>query len=444
MMLEEWMLRRSKKPTRLQDGVLLRTTLAVLAAVAGLLLVSSPGYGATSSRHRTASSGPQSCARPKETRVSDAATGSEKATKAELAAIESAIAAEQLCVTDLSEEYDEATYRLGQLDGDITETRTEIGQASENTHSAMLELRTDALNAYMYDEPPGQIQNLFEGTTVTSLLQSQYTSDALGNISGALTSFRSDEEGLEQTQSLLVAERARAEAQAKTAKTAALEATAESAAAEQILTRVKGRLAAQVAQAAALQAEHDAAEVASAATARAKEAAALQAELAAQVAQTLGSGSSSASAAGKAAGAAGAGSGGSGTPPSSLHSNSKGEIAVETAESFIGVPYVWGGASRSGVDCSGLTMLSWEAAGVSLAHSAAIQETESTPVPLSELEPGDLLFYDFDGAAGIDHVVMYVGSGPYGIDTIIQAAHTGTYVSFDPIWFQGLVGAGMP
>ncbi len=161
---------------------------------------------------------------------------------------------------------------------------------------------------------------------------------------------------------------------------------------------MKGRLAAQVAQAAALQAEHDAAEVASAATARAKEAAALQAEQAAQVAQTLGSGSSSASAAGKAAGAAGAGAGkGSGTLPPTPHGNPKGETAVEAAESFIGVPYVWGGASRFGVDCSGLTMLSWEAAGVSLAHSAAIQSTESTPVPLSEIQPGDLLFYDFDG-----------------------------------------------
>jgi cell wall-associated NlpC family hydrolase len=89
-------------------------------------------------------------------------------------------------------------------------------------------------------------------------------------------------------------------------------------------------------------------------------------------------------------------------------------------------------------------MLAWQAAGVSLVHSAALQSQESTPVPLNRLEPGDLLFYDFDGKLGIDHVIMYVGSGPYGADTIIQAAHTGTVVSFDPIWYQGLVGAGRP
>jgi cell wall-associated NlpC family hydrolase len=54
-----------------------------------------------------------------------------------------------------------------------------------------------------------------------------------------------------------------------------------------------------------------------------------------------------------------------------------------------------------------------------------------------------LLFYDF-GGDGIDHVIMYVGSGPFGVDTIIQAAHSGTVVSFDALWYQGLVGAGRP
>jgi cell wall-associated NlpC family hydrolase len=88
-------------------------------------------------------------------------------------------------------------------------------------------------------------------------------------------------------------------------------------------------------------------------------------------------------------------------------------------------------------------MLAWQAAGVSLVHSAALQYAESTPVALSQVQPGDLLFYDLDGA-GIDHVVMYVGSGPYGAATIIQAAHTGTVVSFDPYWTYGLVGAGRP
>ena len=67
----------------------------------------------------------------------------------------------------------------------------------------------------------------------------------------------------------------------------------------------------------------------------------------------------------------------------------------------------------------------------------------------SALEPGDLLFYDF-GGDGIDHVVMYVGptldgqATPYGADTIIQAAHTGTVVTFDPLFSEGFVGAARP
>jgi len=86
---------------------------------------------------------------------------------------------------------------------------------------------------------------------------------------------------------------------------------------------------------------------------------------------------------------------------------------------------------------------------VQLVHSAADQYNEITHVSLSDLEPGDLLFYDLDGT-GIDHVVMYVGPyldgepTTYGVDTIIQAAHTGTVVSFDPFWSAGLVGAGRP
>ena len=90
-------------------------------------------------------------------------------------------------------------------------------------------------------------------------------------------------------------------------------------------------------------------------------------------------------------------------------------------------------------------MLAWEAAGVDLVHSAALQYQETQRVPLSAVRPGDLLFYyNLDGDNMIDHVVMYVGSGAYGVNTIIQAAHTGTVVSFDPIFYQGLVGAGRP
>jgi len=61
------------------------------------------------------------------------------------------------------------------------------------------------------------------------------------------------------------------------------------------------------------------------------------------------------------------------------------------------------------------------------------------------IEPGDLLFYyDLDNDNQVDHVVMYVGSGPYGSQTIIQAPYTGATVEYAPLFTGGLVGAGRP
>ncbi len=126
--------------------------------------------------------------------------------------------------------------------------------------------------------------------------------------------------------------------------------------------------------------------------------------------------------------------------------NPQGLQAVAAAESYLGVPYVWGGAGRQGVDCSGLVMVAWQAAGVSLLHGATIQDQESTPVNLLDIEPGDLLFYHFpnDGPLPITHVAIYIGSGPYGTDTIIQAAQVGTNVAYYPMYWGGFVSAGRP
>jgi cell wall-associated NlpC family hydrolase len=66
-------------------------------------------------------------------------------------------------------------------------------------------------------------------------------------------------------------------------------------------------------------------------------------------------------------------------------------------------------------------------------------------VTLTQLQPGDLLYYkNLDGDNQVDHVVMYVGSGPWGVDTTIAAAHTGTNVALAPLFTAGLIGAARP
>ncbi|MFZ0769675.1 MAG: NlpC/P60 family protein [Acidimicrobiales bacterium] len=124
----------------------------------------------------------------------------------------------------------------------------------------------------------------------------------------------------------------------------------------------------------------------------------------------------------------------------------QGLAAVKYAESQIGVPYVWGGETPGvGFDCSGLVQWAWGKAGISIPRTTETQWPDMVHVLLTDLQPGDLLYYfNLDGDNEVDHVVMYVGSGPWGIDTTIAAAHTGTDVALAPLFTAGLIGAAHP
>ena len=109
--------------------------------------------------------------------------------------------------------------------------------------------------------------------------------------------------------------------------------------------------------------------------------------------------------------------------------------AVKFAYAQLGKPYVYGGAGPNSYDCSGLTMASWAAAGVSLPHNAAAQQASIPAVSLSALQPGDLVFF----GSPAYHVAIYIGGG-----RIIQAPHTGAYVEITPLSYMTPSGAGRP
>jgi cell wall-associated NlpC family hydrolase len=120
----------------------------------------------------------------------------------------------------------------------------------------------------------------------------------------------------------------------------------------------------------------------------------------------------------------------------------QGNIAADWALSQLGRPYQWGAAGPYTYDCSGLTMVAWAQAGVTLLHYTGYQWEEGAHVPLDQLQRGDLLFYATDNSdpGTIHHVGIYIGNGE-----MVDAPYTGAYVRIDSIYAPGVpIGAVRP
>lgn len=114
-----------------------------------------------------------------------------------------------------------------------------------------------------------------------------------------------------------------------------------------------------------------------------------------------------------------------------------GNAALEAAKSYLGVPYVYGGSSYSGMDCSGLTSTAYRQAGISIPRTATAQYYASYKISRSELIPGDLIFWGYGGE--ITHVTMYAGNG-----MTIHAPSEGYTVCIVPMLNMQYIGAGRP
>ena len=126
-----------------------------------------------------------------------------------------------------------------------------------------------------------------------------------------------------------------------------------------------------------------------------------------------------------------------GTPrlPSDVPASGRAAAAISYAMAQVGDAYVYGAAGPSAFDCSGLTMMAWAQAGVALPHSSSAQYGSGPHVAMSDLQPGDLVFY----YSPISHVGMYIGNGQ-----IVHAANPSTGVQVTGLYSMPYSGAVRP
>ena len=335
--------------------------------------------------------------------------------KAKAAQIESELANAQSQMSALSQQYDAARVKLDQVDSDIATTKAAIAVNQAQVSKDKTILEKAAIANYVSDGAAASENPIFSNNEKTIGAATEYNQIASGDINQAVANLHTAENKLAAQETQLATQQGQAQSAVSTEQAAVAQN-------QQVVQDQSSALAQENGQIATLVQQQAAAEAAQAAQASA-------AKLAA--AQTASSPSPS------------VGGGGGGPAVNTAAANpppvaAGGSGAVAAAESQIGVPYVWGGETPGvGFDCSGLTAWSWGQAGVSLPHFSGGQMSDTTPVPLSDLQPGDLLFY---GPGGGDHVAMYVSPG-----TMIEAPETGSFVHLTGLRLDsGFVGAGRP
>ena len=101
------------------------------------------------------------------------------------------------------------------------------------------------------------------------------------------------------------------------------------------------------------------------------------------------------------------------TLKNSGNQSSTANAVIATARNYIGVPYVWGGSTPAGFDCSGLVQYVFQKHGISLNRTVATQYQQGVAISRSNLSPGDLVFFQNTSSAGLSHIGIYIGNGEF-------------------------------
>jgi peptidoglycan DL-endopeptidase CwlO len=293
------------------------------------------------------------------------------------------------------EQYNLANVRLHRIEGDMRENKKQLTLARANLKISQKSLAKRLVASYTSTE---------DTSTLAVLLGSTSFEDMLNRVEAVNSTSSQDANIVEQVRSSKVAiqhhevqlRNAHQEQQHVVAQKAAQKQHIESqlATRRQLLSSIKGEIQRMKVAEAAQQRR-----LAAAAQARV----AVQSQ-AAPPAAGIGVGASTPE--------------GSTVAPPNVHGG-----VVGIAMHYLGVPYVWGGASPRGFDCSGLVMYVFAQMGISLPHSSYSQAAMGTPVSISQLQPGDLVFF-----TGASHVGIYIGGGQF-----IHAPHTGDVVKISSL-----------
>ncbi len=291
------------------------------------------------------------------------------------------------------EAYNLANVQLRKIEGDLRENRKQLTLARSNLNVAQKSLAARLVTAYTSTQDNSALAVLLGSTSFEDLLNrvetinSTSTQDA--SIVRQVTSFKA---AIQQHRTQL--RDARAEQQRVVAQKAAQRQHIESqlAARRRLLSSIRGEIE------------------------RIKAAEAAQQRQLAAAAQSRLAGQTSPSVSGIGVGASTPE--GSTVAPPNVHGG-----VVGIAMQYLGVPYVWGGASPRGFDCSGLVVFVFAQIGISLPHSTYALWNVGSPVSRDQLQPGDLVFF-----SGLGHMGIYIGGGQF-----IHAPHTGDVVKISSL-----------
>ena len=324
-------------------------------------------------------------------RLADARAQADKA-QVELQSLNDQVAA-------AAEKYNAAQVELDRTNAKISENQKLLDASKSNLRVSRQELSRMLVDAYRQGNPDLIAMLLNAGSIDQLVDQSRFMQRATSHAEQVVTDVRTYTHDVTQRESALESERTSREAalaQRKSEENAVKGALAQR---QQLLNSLSAEIQGILAQRLAAQRAADA-------------------KLAANATGILADASAAATNQDLTLGGSVAGSADVGTSIAPPPSSSTGGAAASVALGELGVPYVWGGESTSGFDCSGLVAWAYSQVGVSLPHLASAQYGMGTPVPLDALEPGDLISFHGSG-----HIGIYIGGGQY-----VHAPETGDVV----------------